>query len=145
VRGTTYCFRAVAKDKAGNTGLPSSQTCTARLVDDPALAHSTGWRTLRSTAYDGGSASKTARKGKSLALGSFHGRRLALRAITCPTCGSVNVYVGTTLVKRVSLVSTTKRTVLITIPLASAMTGKVRIVTRSARTVIVDGLGVSHL
>jgi len=145
VKGTTFCFRVLAKDKAGNTGLPSAQTCTARLVDDPALTHSAGWSKVTGAAFYGGSASKTVKANASLKLGSFHGSRLALRATTCSTCGSVNVFVGTTLVKTISLVSATRHTAaLISFALPAPKAGTVKIVTRSTKAVTIDGLGVSH-
>ena len=145
VRGTTYCFRVLARDKAGNVSVPSTQTCTARLVDDPALKRSAGWFKVSGAGFDGGSASRTTKASVTLSLANVHARRLALRASTCPTCGSVKVLVGTTLVKTISLVSTTKKTaVLFTITLPKAMTGTVRITTRSAKVVTIDGLGLSH-
>jgi len=146
VKGTTYCYRVLARDKAGNTSGPSVQRCTARLVDDPALKHSTGWSKVSSPAYYGGSASRTKKLGATLSLGNVHGVRLALRATTCPTCGSVKVLLGTTLVKTVSLVSaTTKPAKLITIPLPQKMVGTVKITTRSTKVVTIDGLGLSHV
>jgi len=144
-KGTTYCFRVLAKDKAGNTSLPTGQRCTARLVDDPALKHSAGWSKVSSAAFYGGTASRTRRLAATLSLGSVHSIRLALRATTCPTCGSVKVLVGSTLVKTISLVSaTTKQAVLITIPLPRKMVGTVKITTRSTKAVTIDGLGLSH-
>ena len=86
-RGTTYCFRAVATDQAGNRSVASTQTCTARLLDDPSLTRSKGWKTVRAKSFYGGSATRTTLKGKKLTLANFHGQRLALRVSTCSSCG----------------------------------------------------------
>ncbi|WP_395695844.1 M36 family metallopeptidase [Nocardioides sp.] len=144
-RGTTACFRVVATDVAGNTGVASAQRCTSRLVDDTSLKRSSGWRTVRGKAYDGGSASTTTQRSRSLTLGNVHESALALRATTCRTCGSVTVYLGSRKLRTVSLVSSaTRPAVLLTVPLSSPVSGTLRIVTTSAKPVTVDGVGVSQ-
>lgn len=100
---------------------------------------------MKAAAYQGGQAVRSVKKGRSLTLKEFHGERLALRATTCRACGSVNVFVGKRRVDRVSLKTRrTRKTALRLVDLGRRRVGTVRIVTRSAKPVVVDGLGAAH-
>jgi hypothetical protein len=69
-------------------------------------------------------------------------------ATTCPTCGTVKVYLGTTLLRTISLHSDTK-VIGKVIPVKSwsaLHSGTVRIkVVSSGKKVIIDGLAISRV
>jgi hypothetical protein len=75
-------------------------------------------------------------------------KRLALVATKCASCGVVEVYLGARRLRRVKLdAETTKKKRLIPVAtFARIRTGKVRIkIVSRGRTVIVEGLGASHV
>jgi hypothetical protein len=91
--------------------------------------------------------STAARKGAALVLRGVQGRRLALLATRCPTCGTVQVFWNGTLLKQVSLAAATleKKQLLALGPFPSLQEGTVRIrVSSSGRPVKIDGLAVSR-
>jgi hypothetical protein len=148
--GTTYCFRVLARDRAGNGGLFSSGRCGVVPVDDPTLAVAKGtWK--RSTAASGfylkTSTSATA-QGAALESPQVVAKQLALVARTCPACGEVSVLWNGTVVKKISLQAspgTTKR--VFKLPaFASQQSGTARIeITSAGKPVNIDGLEVSPL
>lgn len=73
-------------------------------------------------------------------------RRLALVATVCRGCGTVDVYVGSKRVKRISLhaSSTRKRRIIpiVTYPAAAGRSVKI-VVVSSSRPVRIEGLGAS--
>jgi hypothetical protein len=80
-------------------------------------------------------------------LRGVQGRRLALLATRCPTCGTVQVFWNGTLLKQVSLAAATleKKQLLALGPFPSLQEGTVRIrVSSSGRPVKIDGLAGSR-
>jgi hypothetical protein len=142
--GYDYCFRVVSSDKAGNVSAPSTPICVARLIDDKSLAHSAGWTQKAATGYYANTYSRAVSANRTLTLANFHGDRLAVMAYRCPTCGSFRIYVGTALIKSVSLVSTTKRDTLIVLPPFGQKAGTVKILTLSTKPDIIDAVGASR-
>jgi hypothetical protein len=72
-------------------------------------------------------------------------RRIALLATTCPTCGKVRVYWGSTLLKTVNLSSarTVNRKLITVVTFAGARTGTLSIkVYSSGRKVLIDGVAI---
>ena len=65
-------------------------------------------------------------------------------AVQCSTCGSVKVYVGTTLIKTISLVNATKKDSIITIPTFGQKTGTIKLQTTNTKSVTIDGIGASR-
>jgi ELWxxDGT repeat protein len=145
--GNTYCFNVRVADTVGNTSAPSAQRCTSLPVDDPVLGGA-GWtRRTGKFGYYRGSYSQSSTRGALLTLPGVQAKRLALVATTCPGCGSVQVFQGTTLLKQMSLSSANVDHRIIPIAtFGSVHTGTVKIrVATSGKPVIVDGLGVSRL
>lgn len=145
--GTTLCFAVRAHDLAGNVGGWSATRCVSRAADDRLLRLSGGWyRGYLSSLY-GGSAVQTTRYGAAAATPTVTVRRVALVATTCPSCGSVGVYVGGTLVGKVSLVSSTlQRRRVLAVPLIALRTGAVSVrVLTSGRAVEVDGIVLARV
>jgi hypothetical protein len=148
--GNTYCFRALARDRAGNGGLFSPGRCGVVPVDDPKLAIVSGAWTRSTTAngfYRKTSTSTTAQNA-ALRSSPVVAKQLALVARTCPTCGSVRVLWNGVVIKQISLQASPgaiKR--VFKIPaFATQQSGTARIeVTSTGKPVNIDGLEVSAL
>lgn len=144
-RGSTTCYSVRARN-AGGTSAWSSERCMVAPLDQVSLTRSTGWTVQKSGAYYGGSAWTASRKGRSLARTGAALRRVGIVATTCPTCGIVDVFVGSSRIGRLSLArgTTTRNRQVLLLPAFSSRRGTVRVVVVSnARTVRIDGLVVS--
>jgi hypothetical protein len=147
--GNTYCFSVTVTDKAGNTSGQSTEKCTALPVDDATLAVDSGaWtRTTGGQAgYYRGTSSTSSTNGATLSLAGVQAKRISLVATTCSTCGTVQVFQGGTLLKKVRLTSRVEKTeqVISVANFSTVQTGTVTIkVASSGKQVIIDGLGVS--
>lgn len=145
VQGRTYCFQVRARDRVGNLSSWSLSACVARPLDDPALTRSSGWTRMASSAYFGGSALRSTTLNAQVKLDLVKLRRVSLIATTCPTCGSVAVYVGGQLAGKISLVSSsTRHRQVLLVPGAALRSGTVVVrVLTSGKPVLVDGLALS--
>jgi hypothetical protein len=146
--GQTGCYSVRATNRAGQVGPWSSSRCTARVLDDSAASTiSAGWRRTVSPRLWNGSALTTTTRLARWILAGVTTDRVGILATTCAACGSVNVFVGTTAIGTISLVSpTTSRQTLLLLPrLPKAMTGPLTIVVRSpnGRLVQLDGVVAS--
>lgn len=144
--GDDTCVRVQAVDAAHVASAWSSPRCTARPLDDHALAASKGWTRGTAAGYYLSTYSSTKTYHAFLDRVGAQFDRLALVATKCPTCGKVAVYSGSTLLATVNLYrATTLREAVIALPLISQRTATVvlRVVT-SGRPVVIDGLGVSR-
>ncbi len=147
VPGTTYCLRVgAATDAAHNTSTGAGPaTCRALPLEATQLSFGSGWsRSSPGGAY-GGVAYRTTVKGATMTRRYVAADRLAIVATTCPTCGSVDVYLNKTRLARVNLVSATTRSP-VAIPVAtwsSLHSGTLTLeVTSTAKAVVVQGVGV---
>lgn len=144
-RGSTTCYSVRARN-AGGTSAWSGERCMVAPLDQVSLTRSTGWAVQKSRAYYGGSAWTATRRGRSLTRSGAVLRRVGLVATTCPACGAVDVFVGSTRIGRVRLArgTTTRNRQVLLLPAFSSRSGKVRVVVvTKARTVRIDGLVVS--
>jgi uncharacterized protein YbbK (DUF523 family) len=108
------------------------------------MTRSSGFAAVSATAYYKGTASRATGAGQTLTLRSGTSlKQLFLVATTCPTCGVVDVYVGSARIARVSLASsTTVNRRLIALPSFSTRNGTVALkVVSRGKPVIIDGLG----
>ncbi len=74
-------------------------------------------------------------------------KRIAIVATTCSTCGTVRVYLGSTLLKTISLKSTTtvNRKLITVTTFTSARTGTLSIkVYSSGKKVVIDGVAIGR-
>lgn len=138
-------FRAATRDEAGNVSSWSAPRCTSVPLDDRALRASSGWSKATGSAYYAGTLLKTKTKGAKLTAPKVTARDVAIVATRCDGCGSVAVYLGDTLLKKVSLqAATTKHRQLITIAdWASARTGVLTIRTTTTRPVQIDAIATA--
>lgn len=146
VPGSMYCASARARDARPNLGGFSAERCSVVPLDDRALTASTGWTRASSTAYFLNTYTTTTRYGVKLTRTGLQTSRISLVATKCPSCGVVGVYVGSTLLGKVNLYSSTlKRKAVIALPRFSLRTTTVTLkVLSSGKTVQVDGLATSR-
>jgi len=145
--GYTYCYAVRSVDHAGNTSAWTASRCTARPVDDRAGVISTGWVRGTSSAYYLGTYTQTTGLSRTLTFKSARLDRVGIVATKCPTCGVVWVYVGTSVVGKISLYSTTTvHKALVVLPRFSLRTATVVVkVMSSGKLVQLDGLAVSEV
>jgi len=147
-RGYTYCVSARSRDLVGHLSAWTADTCTVVPLDDRSLAHSGSWTAATGRAYYLTTVLRSKTYGSRLTRTGVVAKRLALVATTCPTCGSVRVYWGGTLLRRISLYSPTVRNRQV-IPIVSFSSGRrgtlmIRVVS-IGKTVLIDGLAVKRL
>jgi hypothetical protein len=142
-RGYEHCFSVRARDTLGNVSAWSPPRCTSRPLDDPSLKASAGWSRATGTKYLDGTISTTKRQGEELTRSNVQATRVWLVATRCATCGTADVFVGSTRVGRVDLTAdTTQRQQVIALPASSSVrTGKLTVrVTSSGKRVEIDGV-----
>ncbi len=146
--GTTYCFSVRASDTLGYTARTwSAERCTAVPLDDRSLARRGSWSTGTGAAYYRSTWTRSYAPGVTLVRTAVQAKRIAIVATTCPTCGSVQVYLGTRLLRTISLTSsaTVNRRVIGVATFSSVRAGTLTLkVTTSRRMVRIDGLGISR-
>ena len=148
VKGSTYCFSAMARDRSGNVSAWSSERCTAVPLDDATMVASAGMDAVASavTGYYQNSYTASSTNGAKLSIGNVQAKRLALLATKGPTAGTIEIAWNGTLLRQVSLTSSTtvKQSLIQIAPFASVQTGTVTItVVSSGKRVEIDGLAVS--
>ncbi|MFN8629959.1 MAG: fibronectin type III domain-containing protein [Chloroflexota bacterium] len=146
--GVQYCFSVQAVDDHGNAGPWSGEKCTTTPLDDRSLARKGSWGTGTGSSYYRGTWLRSTALGASSYRTLVKAKRLVLVASTCSTCGTVKVYLGSTLLKTISLKSTTavsKRAFVIA-TWSTVHSGTVTLkLSTSGRKVLIDGLGVSRM
>jgi len=143
--GATYCFSVRANDSHSGHSAWTSESCTAVPLDDRSLTRSSGWTAATGSAYYRGTALRATAVGTKLTRTGVVAKRIALLATTCPTCGTVKVYLGSTLLKTVSLISkTTVNQRLMTVAtFSAAQSGTLVIkVSSSGKRVVIDGVAI---
>ena len=143
--GFTYCFSARTHGGAGVSSW-TAETCTAAPLDDRSLTRSGSWSAKTGSAYYRSTVMYSTSSGAKLARTGVKVKRIAIVATTCSTCGSIRVYLGSRLLKTISLRSTTtvnKRIFLVsTFTSLTAGTFSVSVY-GSGRKVYIDGVVLS--
>ncbi len=146
---TRYCFSVRATTSLGIVGAWSSDQCTIVPADDRALTRSSTRAWVRSTdvAWLAKSGSKATIKGSSLATATSRSvRQVGVIAWTCPTCGSVDVFIGTSKVGTLKLAKSgaAARSLLVLNRFSVAKTGKIKlVVSTTGKPVKIDALAMS--
>ena len=143
--GNTYCFDARARDQAGNVGALGAETCTAAPADDRVLTLGGGWTRAADSAAYHHTVSRTTAHGATASLPVAF-RHVELVATKCPSCGMVQVYLGSHLVKTFDLkAATTRHRVQLVVESSARIRSQTLriVVASSGRTVTLDGIGVS--
>ena len=144
--GKTYRFRTRAVDHDGNASAwRYGPTFTARLVQQSSssVTFGSGWSSVSSTKYSGGSTRYTTASGKSVRL-SFTGRGVALVTTLRTNGGSVKVYLDGTLVDTIALTagSATYRVQVAARAMSGSTSHTLRVVTSGPGRVDIDGFAV---
>lgn len=143
----THTFSVTATDPSGDVdSSPATRSWTVPL-DSRDLARSPRWSLHNGRSYYTGAYVTTTRRGATLRRAVVDTKALALVATTGPRHGSVRVYLGSKLLKRISLDSSVlhRRRVLPVAQFAEPVSGNVRVIVASAgRTVRVEGLGAAR-
>jgi hypothetical protein len=147
VRGATYCFSARARDHLRNVSAWTPLQCTASPLDDRNLSASAGWLQASSPTYYLDTISRATSAGRTLTRTNVQTHRVHLVATTCPTCGTVGVYWNGTLIKTISLRSTTavSRRVLGVTTFPGVASGTLVLRSLTSGPVYVDGLSLSRV
>jgi hypothetical protein len=141
--GYEYCVRVRAYGLFGNVGDWSAPRCTARLLDDRAMAGGSGWARGTARGYYYGTYPSSKTLGASLTRTGTTVNRVGILATTCATCGSVYVYVGNTLVATFNLYASSTHLQQLLMSRAFAVRSKVTVTVRvhsSGKLVQIDGL-----
>jgi hypothetical protein len=146
-RGREVCFSVRARDAFGNRSPWSAQRCTSRPLDDRSLTASTGWSRGTGSSFYDGTITSTKRRGVELTRGEVRAKQVLVVATRCASCGTADVFIGSTRVGRLDLTAaSTQRQQVIALPVQSkVLTGKLTIRTTSTdRTVAIDGVAFSR-
>jgi hypothetical protein len=142
----SHLFSVSAHDTAGNIDTTPAARVFTVPRNNTTLTHSTGWVKATGTGYYLNSYSQTTTRGASLRLAVSGARRLALVATRGPGHGTVRVFLGSTLLRSISLAATTlrKRQLIGITTFAAATTGTIRVVSATGgKPVRIEGLGVA--
>jgi len=138
------CWSARAVDQLNQWGAWSAERCFLAPLDDRRLT-SRGF--VRESSYTYEYWKSTARRtGATLSVSNVRTRQVGLLVQTCPTCGSLDVYVGSRRLGRMYTRSATSRTkVVIWLPRqAVEQRGTLVIRSTSSKRVVVDGVLIRH-
>ena len=128
--GTTLCASARARDKSAQLSPWSAQRCTSVPLTPAQLTKGKGVTTKSSAGTYTGKVLSATKKGATISRSGVRAKRLSLVVTTCPTCGKVRVYLGSDLLKTVSLKSAgTRKKVVVSI--AAFVAGCARAPSRS--------------
>lgn len=145
--GSTYCFGVRARDASGSVSAWPAETCAAIPLDDRSLTRSGRWVAGTGTAYYMGTYLRSSTVGSKLVRSGVVARRIALVVTTCATCGSVDVYWGSTRLKTINLYSaaTVNRALVVVATFPSVRTGTLTISVRShSGNVTIDGVAIGR-
>jgi len=144
--GATYCFEVRARDELDAATRWSIPKCTTRLYDDASLPVGPEWTRQSGSGFYFGTYTVTSTQGASVSVGGTFSR-VALVAYHCPTCGSLDIYAGSILLKSLNLATTDgvqelRQWTSPVLPTpATALTLRV---TSSNRIVAIDGFGLAR-
>jgi hypothetical protein len=142
--GYTYCFSVRGIDTANRVGAWTANRCTAAPLDDRALALQSGWSRGTNSSYLYGTYSTTSRLNTAAVRTGAVVGQIGVVGARCSTCGTVGVYVGSTLVGKLNFASTGTQ---LRVPLVTgrfsprAGTIYLRDLT-SGRRLLVDGIAI---
>jgi uncharacterized delta-60 repeat protein len=146
--GSTLCMSVRARDVWGLTSAWVAERCTSVPLAPSQLQAGKGVKSKPSTGTYAGKVLVATKKGATIKRSGVTAKRLALVATTCARCGKVKVYLGSDLLRTVSLKSpgTRKRAVISIATFSRVRSGTVKIkVVSSGKKVRVEGLGVSKV
>jgi hypothetical protein len=142
--GRSYCFRVRAVDGAGNSSSWATR-CTSVPLKAGSLSYSSGWQTITSSAYFGGSAHRTTTLYATASRSGVYAKRVWLIVTKSSSSGTVQVLWNNVVMTGVNLASSTTahRQVVAVLSFSSVQKGTLKIkVTSSNKGVTLEGLDV---
>jgi hypothetical protein len=143
----THLFRAVAVDEAGNADQSPAVKAFTIPRNNKALKHSAGWKKRTAKGYFLNSFSVTKKKGAVLKTRAKGVKKLALVASTGRGHGTVKVFLGKKMVKKVSLHTkrAQKKRVIPLANFAGKKRGLIRVrVVSGGKPVRIQGVGIAQ-
>jgi hypothetical protein len=146
IKAGTHTLTATAADAAGHRdATPATATFTVPR-NDTVLAHSAGWTKRRGLGHFLNTFSSTTKRGATLSTKAAGIKRVGLVVGKGRGYGTVKVYLGTKLLKKVPLAATGTRSCTM-VPVAtfrSARRGTIKVVVVTAgKKVVIEGLGIA--
>lgn len=145
LRPGTHVLTATATDAAGNVDPTPAQVTWSVPVRTSGLTRATGgWTRIEDRRAYGGRVLQAERSGRRLTLQARDATRIAVVITRLPRGGVLQVRLGGRVIGRVTTAAATRaRRVVVVLPdLAGPASGRLELVTRSGRTVRVEGVGV---
>ncbi|MGZ5416775.1 MAG: InlB B-repeat-containing protein [Nocardioides sp.] len=142
----THTFAAFARDAVGNDDVTAATRTFTMPLNNKDLNHSRGWKKGKGSGHFLSTYSSTTKKGAALSTSSSAIKQVALVVTKGKGYGVVKVYLGTKLLKKVSLsAKRTRKAKLVKIASFPAVTsGKVKVVVASKnKKVVIEGLGIA--
>lgn len=142
----TWCYRVVATDALANDSAPSAERCTAVPLDDDALTAGRGWKRVADSGAYGGDLRQSSVKGARLTA-PITATSISLIATRCRGCGTVDVLLGTRLLRTINLAatSTKKRQVIPVSTFTSLRSGTLKLRVRSTgKPVKIEGVAIER-
>ncbi|MDP9182669.1 MAG: hypothetical protein M3P04_07845 [Actinomycetota bacterium] len=145
--GYTYCYSVRAVDTANRVGPWSDARCTARPLDDRSLALSSGWTRGSLSYFYMGTFSTTKARGARAVRTGANVRRIGVVGRTCPTCGKIGVFLGSTQIGTISFYSATtmNQQIKLLSPFVTHTGTTITLKNLSTKRVYIDGLGISRV
>ena len=144
--GRTFCFRARAKDRAGNYSALTAPKCSSIPLRSSSLVYSKLWNRVNNAGYFGGQAFTTTSHGQNFVRTGVQAQHIWLVATTCASCGTLDVRWNNVVIKNISLVSpvTVHHALIGLAGFTAPQAGTLRLDVTSAtgRPVIIEGLAV---
>jgi hypothetical protein len=142
--GSTVCFRATARDAAGNVS-GAVQRCEAVPLDDTAFTRAGSWGTTFGGYYYNGTASTTSTVGSSLNMTTVTTKQIGVLVTKCPGCGQIQVFLGGVLRGTFDLnTGGTSYRQIVSVTLPSLTTGAFQIVNSNGLPTEIDGVDFSR-
>jgi hypothetical protein len=139
--GIGYCFSARARDGSGNVSAWTADSCVSSPLDDRAFASSAA-RSPANPAYYRSSYSMAAKTGVSFSRSAVTATRLGVLVQTCPTCGSLDVWIGSRYAGRVRAYAATTHYQQLLWLIVPRSSGTLVLRTASAVPIRLDGVAI---
>jgi hypothetical protein len=140
--GYEYCYELRGHDDFDNVSAWTGARCTARPVDDRALAASAHWHRKTSSNWWNNTATVSSTHGSTLRItGKLD--RVGVVATRCPNCGSIAVFVGSKKIGTINLhAATTENQSVLLLPHFGLRTGtvQIKVISPDGKSVKIDGL-----
>jgi len=142
--GQETCFRARARDSAGNVSAWTSPSCTTTPVDDRAMVMAGHHASARSAGAIGRTLTKIWGRRSSVALRGQRGTAVAIWIRRAPGLGTARVYAAGRLVGRIRFAAPSGRRALVLFLVPGGFVGAVKVAPRTSAPIYLDAIAVAR-